>query len=84
MTKIPFSIVNDFNRTADGIKYTLSDVSAAQLMSYFTKFSVVRLLILALLHMLKHPEHYSNVNPKAMEELAQHCKAFASYQEQNG
>ena len=84
MTKVPFSIEEDFNRTADGIKYTLSDKAAAQLMSYFTKFSIVRLLILALIHIMRNPEHYQNVNKVAMEELAQHCKAFASYQEQNG
>ena len=84
MTKVAFSITEDFNRTADGIKYTLSDTSAAQLMSYFTKFSIVRLLILALIHIMKNPQHYQNVNKVAMEELAQHCKAFSSYQEQNG
>ena len=84
MTKVPFSITEDFNCTADGIKYTLTDTAAARLMSYFTKFSLVRMFIVGLIHIMKHPEHYKNVNPKAMEELAQHCKAFASYQEQNG
>lgn len=84
MHKVPFDINNDFNRTADGIKYTLSDKAAAQLMSYFTKFSLVNLFIIGLIHIMKNPQHYANVNKAAMNELAQHCKAFSSYMEQNG
>ena len=78
MRKVQFFIDKDFNTNING-KFWATDFELAMLTSWFTKNTVVRLAGLILTHMLKHPEHYKNVDPAQIDELANHVRAFNEF-----
>lgn len=78
MRKVQFFLNKDFNINIDG-KFWATDFELAKLTSWFTKNTVVRLGCIILTHMLKHPEHYKNVDPAQIDELSNHAKAFTEF-----